>query len=300
MTIKDIILYSILFILFIIVLLVIISKSACNKKSCKNCSTCSFGKCKCKDGYKGNDCEIDNRCEGKECKNSGSCVNGDCSCVNGWEGSDCGTKQLMSFNLSSGYTLKSKLYGDIYEYFDKIYRQLYNTKPTETNPNIAKIANIYFYDIKDKGKVGILKYNTPYNLVTSTTELYYNRDNDCKIIDQKQYRTILSPYGGGTGDCKATCPDTASLRAWGISVPWDYELGRFYISPIIGKNIDKTITSDIKQNIDFVIRVIPDIPLPPINPPIENKYMKNTSTKDYPIVMDKLNTSEIDKYIFTF
>jgi hypothetical protein len=282
MTIKDIILYSILFILFIIVLLALISKSTCNKKSCKNCSTCSFGKCKCKDGYKGNDCEIDNRCEGKECKNSGSCVNGDCSCVNGWEGSDCGTKQLMSFNLSSGYTLKSKLHGDIYEYYDNLYRRLYNKEPTGTNINIAKIANIYFYDIEGKGKVGILKYNTPYNLVT---------------INNYGSKTVIEPYSGEPSDC-TPCPNYESLRAWPTTVPWNYQNGNFYISPINEQNnVDELTKSNIKQNQYFVISIIPDLLRVP---PFEKKYMKSNG-EGKPIIVDKLvNKNEIEKYIFNF
>ena len=227
MTIKDIILYSILFILFIIVLLALISKSLCNKKSCKNCSICSFGKCKCKDGYKGSDCEIDNRCEGKECKNSGSCVNGDCSCVNGWEGSDCDTKTLMSWNpnLNNGYTLKNNNI-TVFESTNSVgWTELY----TQVQVTAKKTAiQIFFHNTNTNIH---LKFNTPYNLLTRNIN-----------------SLLFNIYG-------ASMETPKSLRSWDSSFPWPYYRGTFYLAPY-DVSVNKTTTENVSSGAKFIIYML--------------------------------------------
>lgn len=264
MTIKDFILYSILFILFIIVLLAIISKSACKKKSCKNCSTCSFGKCKCKDGYEGTDCEIDVRCKGKECKNSGSCVNGDCSCSNGWEGSDCGTRKLMSFNMSDRYTLKSKNGKELYRAeSDDTYFRLYASNDTTTHDP----AYFYFYDLT--GKVDILKYNTRYNIGSIDTTNKWN--------------TRIEPYGDYY--------DNGEILLCPRQFPWLFYGGIFYISPITGATIDKTSIYNIKKDTEFVIYIK--------NENGDEKYLKNNSTNGK-ITLGDFTATSSEQFIFKF
>lgn len=271
MTIKDIILYSILFILFIIVLLALISKSLCNKKSCKNCSICSFGKCKCKDGYKGNDCEIDNRCEGKECKNSGSCVNGDCYCSNGYEGSDCDTKTLMSWNpnLNNGYTLKNNNI-TVFESTNSVgWKQLYTQAAT------AKTAiQIFFHNTNTNIH---LKFNTPYNLLT------------------RNINSLLFNIYGANMD-----PPPKSLRSWGSSFPWPYYQGTFYLAPY-DVSVNKTTTENVSSGAKFIIYMLDTKgKAPPPDP--ELNYLINSSIDGNTIIeLTKTapSSSGIQNYMFS-
>ena len=275
MTIKDIILYSILFILFIIVLLALISKSLCNKKSCKNCSICSFGKCKCKDGYKGNDCEIDNRCEGKECKNSGSCVNGDCYCSNGYEGSDCGTKTLMSWNpnLNNGYTLKNNNITVFESTNSVLWTQLYTQAATTT---VKTAIQIFFHNTNTNIH---LKFNTPYNLLTrNINSLLFNI-----------YAANMKPA-------------PKSLRSWTVdSLPWPYYQGTFYLAPYDG-SVNKTTTENISYGAKFIIYLLDTNGQNP--PPITTELNYLISSNDsnnaiIPTTTEPSSSSDIKNYMFS-
>ena len=56
---------------------------------CSGHGTCSRGVCTCKSGYEGDNCEIDILCEGIDCNGNGTCSQGVCSCNPGYSGEDC-------------------------------------------------------------------------------------------------------------------------------------------------------------------------------------------------------------------
>jgi len=80
-----------------------IDKGLCKNVICQNEGTCNEGKCECKDGFKGDNCEINmNDCsEVNPCLNGGTCINGvdfyTCDCVGDYGGSICQFYNKNSF-----------------------------------------------------------------------------------------------------------------------------------------------------------------------------------------------------------